>query len=617
MGVILMGSDRSTSDSITGLDNAQELCNMQIGNWNLIKSIEKLQPTNQTCSWMDAIYAAVEYIKHECIDKCERKIILLSSFNEEENVIINFASNYIECNYMYIYYITIFYIYACIYIYIFFLQINGQYLTFEHAMSDVRFYKRPSTKPLPWRCLMELGELCIPIAGISKMPSEVKLPEMVLMGKTSTSNTPDKEVPIKNVVQWMDNNRTIHTEEDIIRGYVYGGKAIPVSDEAKKAMTPKNNEKSYKIHGFTKRENVPMEYWLSDGSYVIVPANEAASAPFYSLVQAMVDKNVVAIVEKVYRANTEANMMALFPSVDVENEPWCLIEIGLPFERDYGAIAQKPLKGVTNQLSQEQDNAIDDLLRSLELPDAADDDTISSSEKYLPGYMPDPGTQHMWDVLTARALNSDKPLPPIADDLLNLLEQPEFIKAKCKPVTERIKNLFFLEKKKPLRKRKIQEDDNKQSDDAPMTQTFKEEQRDIGNNDVDDISDLCSFDFDDIALLVEVQCGDIMRKSIVFDKNTPDVFYCPQHKSIGFEKMLVKARPLSRLCQFEGRPIPEDYKSDCYNDVDETEYACKEKYRIMMRLHPPGSNTPYNGTRLSKFLAFDKDLPYARKKNQV
>lgn len=39
----------------------------------------------------------------------------------------------------------------------------------------------------------------------------------------------------------------------------------------------------------------------------------------------MVDKNVVAIVEKVYRANTEANMVALFPSVDVPNEPWVRI----------------------------------------------------------------------------------------------------------------------------------------------------------------------------------------------------------------------------------------------------------------------------------------------------
>lgn len=39
----------------------------------------------------------------------------------------------------------------------------------------------------------------------------------------------------------------------------------------------------------------------------------------------MVDKNVVAIVEKVYRANTEADMVALFPSVDVPNEPWVRI----------------------------------------------------------------------------------------------------------------------------------------------------------------------------------------------------------------------------------------------------------------------------------------------------
>lgn len=68
--------------------------------------------------------------------------------------------------------------------------------------------------------------------------------------------------------------------------------------------------------------------------------------------------------------------------------------------------------------------------------------------------MPDPGTQHMWDMLAARALKPDKPLPPIADDVKNLLEQPEFIKEKCKPVTERIKNLFSLEKKQSPNTRK-------------------------------------------------------------------------------------------------------------------------------------------------------------------
>ncbi|KAK4288507.1 hypothetical protein Pmani_038466 [Petrolisthes manimaculis] len=106
-----------------------------------------------------------------------------------------------------------------------------------------------------------------------------------------------------------------------------------------------------------------------------------------------------------------------------------------------------------------------------------------------------------------------------------------------------------------------------------------------------------------LAVLGTTLAGDMMRKSIVFDKATPDVFYCPLDKPTSFEKMYVRSRPLENLCEFDGKGLPEDYKSDCYNDVDESEYACKEKKRIMirrerctnpslrtqMRLHPPGS----------------------------
>lgn len=75
---------------------------------------------------------------------------------------------------------------------------------------------------------------------------------------------------------------------------------------------------------------------------------------------------------------------------------------------------------------------------------------------------------------------------------------------------------------------------------------------------------------------------DMMRKSIVFDKNTPDVFYCPTHKPTGFDKLIVRARPLRKLCEHEGKPLPDHYKSDCYKDMDESDFACKEKYRIMV-----------------------------------
>jgi len=60
------------------------------------------------------------------------------------------------------------------------------------------------------------------------MLTEVKLPSMKPIAKMGEAGN-SEGIPIKNIAQWTDSNRTIHTKEDIIRGYVYGGKAIPVS----------------------------------------------------------------------------------------------------------------------------------------------------------------------------------------------------------------------------------------------------------------------------------------------------------------------------------------------------------------------------------------------------
>merc|ERR1711862_1003522 len=90
------------------------------------------------------------------------------------------------------------------------------------------------------------------------------------------------------------------------------------------------------------------------------------------------------------------------------------------------------------------------------------------------------------------------------------------------------------------------------------------------------------------SLLYLVSAGVINRQSIIFNENTPDVFYCPQEKPISIDRMLVKSKPMKKLCEYEGRGLPENVKSDCWNDVDETEYACSEKKRIMLRMNPPG-----------------------------
>lgn len=77
---------------------------------------------------------------------------------------------------------------------------------------------------------------------------------------------------------------------------------------------------------------------------------------------------------------------------------------------------------------------------------------------------------------------------------------------------------------------------------------------------------------------------DISRKSIVFDIKTPKVFYCPQEKQSSSEKTIVMAKPLNRLCEFKGKPKPKNSPSDCYNDVDETDFACEEKKRFMVSI---------------------------------
>jgi hypothetical protein len=86
-----------------------------------------------------------------------------------------------------------------------------------------------------------------------------------------------------------------------------------------------------------------------------------------------------------------------------------------------------------------------------------------------------------------------------------------------------------------------------------------------------------------LVALLTMASADMMRKSIVFDIKTPKVFYCPQEKPSDMDKLIVKSQPLDRLCEYGGKGVPKNSRSDCYNDIDETEYACAEKQRIMVR----------------------------------
>ena len=62
-----------------------------------------------------------------------------------------------------------------------------------------------------------------------------------------------------------------------------------------------------------------------------------------------------------------------------------------------------------------------------------------------------------------------------------------------------------------------------------------------------------------VAFASLCNAGDINRQSIVFYEHTPNVFYCPQEKPISLEGMIVKAKPIEKLCEHEGKSLPDDY----------------------------------------------------------
>lgn len=95
---------------------------------------------------------------------------------------------------------------------------------------------------------------------------------------------------------------------------------------------------------------------------------------------------------------------------------------------------------------------------------------------------------------------------------------------------------------------------------------------------------ICSFMHVDMSKTRKVMwfvCRESFRSQLIKAlKNTFKLLFI--FIFVGFDKLIVRARPLSKLCEFDGNPLPEDYKSDCYHDVDESDYACKEKTRIMV-----------------------------------
>ncbi|XP_035727906.1 X-ray repair cross-complementing protein 5-like [Vespa mandarinia] len=451
IGLILSGS--TISFNRLDFKNIQEVHSMQVPNWNLIKIVSNLELTDCISNWIKALYVAIDYVKRECVDKTNKKIVLFSDFKEVSKItdfdisdiipalkdqeitllaiglepLFNKPQNTITSSEN-----LILDIYK---------QANGKYKRVNQALDDVKFIRKTQSRLLPWTCLLELLDVKIPIKSFVKVTKESRFPSWENMtNETSQSKTiePNKPVKVERVKEYQDRQREFHNSKHIIHGYIYGGVFIPFSKEDEEAMLYKSGPKSYKFLYFTKKNHVDIQYWCSSTSnHIILPADKNAAPQFYNLMQAMINKDVVAIVRKVYRNNSNPNIVALFPRINIPDEPWCFVEIILPFAEDIRRIEFKPLKSFVKKLSKKQNKIVDDLLDAFMLIDTNN----SSIKKFMPGCVPNPMKQNAFNMLSYRALNPEKPLPPVDIEVTNLLTSDQEI---TESNIENIKILFDL-----------------------------------------------------------------------------------------------------------------------------------------------------------------------------
>ncbi|XP_012287343.1 X-ray repair cross-complementing protein 5 isoform X2 [Orussus abietinus] len=490
VGLIIFGADET--DNALQFDNIVEYP-VRVPTWENVKQVSSLERNNETSTWVEAIYVGLEYIKNENVVKDPCYLILVNNFQEDPNVIEQFnASDVVEevqrsgahlivvgekdinedsnrdlnpseeiikevCD-----------------------KSSGKFMTLEEALSSVRFMLKPKHKHMPWRCMLDLAGMKIPTTSYVKITNNFITPSW----KKMCIDKQNQKFMVSKRYEYINKNREVYDNESIIYGYKYGGQYVPLSLEDENEMKYETGEKCLSLFAFTRKKNVNIGNMSGRGTHIILPASERAKKPFYSLLRAMIKKEMVAIVRKIYRKNSGPKMGVLIPHME-SNKPWCFIHIQLGFAKNQRIVRPKPTKSYANRISQEQDEALDDLIQAMMISDSeiSEDKNIT----YEPGSLPLLKVQHFWNVLSHRALNPDKALPQVDPNLQKFHTLSDDIKKKSEPVLEKIRTLFMsdeesdskiVEEKKPNERKEI-----KETPDAPPIEGM-----DIDHNDV--LSDL-------------------------------------------------------------------------------------------------------------------------------
>lgn len=385
-------------------------------------------------------------------------------------------------------------------------ETNGNSYTFGEALSMLSQFTSKQTNPTAWKCNLEIGDLItIPIHGYIKLKSQ----KLSQSWKKVYAKDPDATIKTSKTFHLNDEEETEVDYDGRVEAYRYGSTLVPITEKDKKEMKVKS-EKCFKVLGFTCADNVPCNYYVGDSTMAVVadPSDSVMQVMLSALINALYETNTIAIVRRVYSANSAPRVGCLVPHIKTNYE--CLMYHELPFSEDIrtyifaplplsdgddgDAPAKKKFKPSADQLS-----AIDDLINVMDLTTADEDEDGNPCEFLKQKVTFNPYFQRLYQCLQHRVFNPKEPPPALSPLIARQLNVPIKIATNSKASLEAIKEKFKLE---AIQKKEIQTGqtfftiDNKSSTKNMNTSDLK---------DADNIADIIKSEVTQIGTLTPVE----------------------------------------------------------------------------------------------------------------
>ncbi|XP_045415219.1 X-ray repair cross-complementing protein 5 [Lemur catta] len=353
--------------------------------------------------------------------------------------------------------------------------------SFSESLRQLCVFKKITRCSMPWPCQLTIGSnLSIRIVAYKSMVQEkVKKTWTVVDARTLKKEDIQKET----VYCLNDDDETEVLKEDTIEGFRYGSDIVPFSKVDEEQMKYRSEGKCFSVLGFCRSSQVQRKFFMGNQVLKVFAAknDEAAAVALSSLIHALDELDTVAIVRYVYDKRANPQVGVAFPYIKEAYE--CLVYVQLPFMEDLRQYMFSSLKNNKKYTPTEaQLSAVDALIDSMSLV-KKDEEEDTIEDLFPTTKIPNPQFQRLFQCLLHRALHPQEPLPPIQQHILNMLDPPTEVTAKCQIPLSKIKTLFPLteaiRKKDQVTAQDIFQDNH---EDEPTAKKCKTEEGDARFN---------------------------------------------------------------------------------------------------------------------------------------